>query len=101
MPIFEQLMWLVIAVPYVIAWWTTLRWLFGRWFQPLEWIPVAILAFGIPYFILDVFASRGEALGYWLAGAWAALPAPILLHHGLRRWRTKQDGSNLPIFLDE
>ena len=83
MPILEQVVVLLIAVPYIIAWWAALRILFGRWFQPLEWIPVAILAFGIPLLIADVFAARGEQLGYWLAGSWAALPAPILLW---RRW---------------
>ena len=101
MPILEQVMCVLIALPYIIAWWTALRILFGRWFQPLEWIPVTILAFAIPFVILDVFSSRGEMLGYWLAGAWAALPAPILLHGASRRWRRKPADSNPPAFLDE
>ncbi|MCI0682197.1 MAG: hypothetical protein L0Y71_08840 [Gemmataceae bacterium] len=87
MPVLVQIVWLLIAIPYMVAWWATLRILFGRWFQPLEWIPVSILAFGIPFVLLDTFAARGESLGYWLAGAWGAVPAPVLLWRGFRRWR--------------
>src|ERR1043166_2433193 len=88
MSIGMQITVVVVAIPYFFAWWLTLRIVFGKRFQPLEWIPLAILSLGVPA-VLQEFI-HDEALGNWLAGAWAALPAPMLLGGGLMRRLRKE-----------
>jgi hypothetical protein len=77
MSIWDQLLVLLLAISYLGAWWMALRIMFGRRFQPLEWIPLAIGALGAPALILETV--HDEQLGNWLAGAWAALPIPVIL----------------------
>jgi hypothetical protein len=77
MSIWGQLVVLLLAIPYVGAWWVALRIVFGRRFQPLEWIPLAMGALGAPALILEMV--HDEQLGNWLACAWAALPIPVIL----------------------
>jgi hypothetical protein len=75
-------------VPYIGAWWAALRIVFGRRFQPLEWIPLAIGAIGVPAILLELI--HDEALGQWLAGAWAMLPAPVIGIWAIQRWRRRR-----------
>ena len=87
MSIWGQLLVLLLAIPYMGAWWAALRIVFGRRFQPVEWIPLAIGALGAPALILEMI--HDEQLGNWLAGAWAALPIPVILGRLVLRYTQK------------
>ena len=85
MPILDQFVVCLNALPYIGAWWLAMRIVFGRRFEPLEWIPLGIAAFGIPAALLDFV--RPPWLGEWLAAAWELLPAPVLIGESVCHWR--------------
>ena len=89
MNVLDDLLVVVIFLPYFVLWIATLRILFGQWLRLFEWIPATILSLGIPVFLLDTFSRRGETLGFWLVGGWTALPVLVVAWSTIHRLKRR------------
>ncbi len=98
MSIHEQLLFLLIAAAYLGIWWRAVRTVFGDRFVPVEWIPILILALGVPAFLLDSLntpAWRDSEM--WIIVPWASIPVPVIIGSYLRgRWRSRVANDLLP-----
>ena len=75
-------------------WWLAVRSVFGRWFFPFEWIPVAILGFGVPLLAAGATSTRGtNDYGKRLLLGWGGVAASIDGVWAVRRairWYTRR-----------
>lgn len=89
----NQAVGVIVLSAWVGLWWLAVRVICGQWFGPFEWVPVAVLAFGVPLMVADVTAVSPARffLGHLLA-AWGSVAVAIdagWLVRRLYRWRTR------------
>jgi hypothetical protein len=68
------------------VWWLAVRAVFGRRFGILEWVPIALLAFGVPLLLADVAALSRHWSDDWLIAGWLSVALVIDMVWLLRRW---------------
>jgi hypothetical protein len=91
MSITPELLFVLIAIAYLGAWWRGVRIVFGDRFVPVEWIPIFVLAVGVPMVVADLLATSSlHGSESWLIGSWAFIPVPVIIGSFLRtHWRNR------------
>lgn len=74
----RQVLGVIALCGWVALWWLAVRIACGRRFGTFEWVPVALLAFGVPILVADFTATTAWGLsGGQLMAAWAGVAAAI------------------------
>jgi hypothetical protein len=81
-----QLVLLLVAVPYIGAWWWALRILCAKRFVPWEWVPLAVASLGVPLVLNEfLYESPLRSMRWIFVGCWMALPMPVIMCKGVIR----------------
>ncbi|WP_439620611.1 hypothetical protein [Gemmata sp.] len=68
MPVEDQLLTLLLICGWFGLWWLAVRAVFGRYFGPVEWVPIAVLSFAVPVLAADLQATHridADFLFWW------------------------------------
>ena len=78
MPLGQQVLIILALCGWVCLWWLAVRVVAGRRFGFAEWVPVAMLAFGVPLLVADFLATHTDlSVGEYFLCSWVGIVVVI------------------------
>ncbi|MFN0197240.1 MAG: hypothetical protein ACKVT0_10890 [Planctomycetaceae bacterium] len=101
MGIERQILLVLVLVCWIAAWWLAIRIIFGQRFGQFVFVPVIVVAFGIPILLADIAATSALSISdIEILLIWGAIPVVVDATWGTRklfRWyhrrRVEEEGT--------